>query len=243
MLFIHKLRAVPEHQRALAVGTNGFAASLSGTWQNILKTSSGDIFDFSLSLVKTTVAFQTSLKTVCGCRCLHTKPFSLMVNPTSMFSTDCSRRCSSQLLLISLISCMVCVFSGFLIGPLVYGRLIDTFCQHWRSPCGATGACSVYNLQRFRVNLHLYTVAAMILGLLLDVVGFLILKYGKRFVPSEVLHANTEPKPDAVAMPTNINADTNDHMENSGAEFHSNAAEEGLEMLPKNTPGKTGNFD
>lgn len=113
MLFIHKLRAVPEHQRALAVGTNGFAASLSGTWQNILKTSSGEIFDFSLSLVKTTVAFQTSLKTVCDCRCLHTKPFSLMVNPPSMFSTDCSRRCSSQLLLISLMSCMVCVFQGF----------------------------------------------------------------------------------------------------------------------------------
>ncbi|XP_025077714.1 solute carrier organic anion transporter family member 2A1-like, partial [Pomacea canaliculata] len=160
--FLRTIRAVPEHQRALAVGTNGFAASLS----------------------------------------------------------------------------------GFLIGPLVYGRLIDTFCQHWRSPCGATGACSVYNLQRFRVNLHLYTVAAMILGLLLDVVGFLILKYGKRFVPSEVLHANTEPKPDAVAMPTNINADTNDHMENSGAEFHqdSNAAEEGLEMLPKNTPGENRKF-
>ncbi|XP_067667494.1 solute carrier organic anion transporter family member 2A1-like [Haliotis asinina] len=43
---------------------------------------------------------------------------------------------------------------GWLLSPLVFGRIIDSSCLIWDSACGERGACVLYDMADFRVKLH-----------------------------------------------------------------------------------------
>ncbi|XP_046362539.2 solute carrier organic anion transporter family member 2A1-like [Haliotis rufescens] len=43
---------------------------------------------------------------------------------------------------------------GFLLGPIIYGRVIDSTCLIWDSPCGERGACALYDIVDFRQKIH-----------------------------------------------------------------------------------------
>ena len=59
---------------------------------------------------------------------------------------------------------------------MVFGDLIDTFCEHWKTPCGVRGQCSVYNNDRFRVEMHLYSITAMGMAVVAFFLSFLIFR-------------------------------------------------------------------
>lgn len=66
---------------------------------------------------------------------------------------------------------------GFLIGPMVFGGLIDSFCLYWRQPCGVKGPCSIYDLNRFRVQIHTYSLVSLSLCTVCYIAGFLLHKH------------------------------------------------------------------
>ncbi|XP_067667496.1 solute carrier organic anion transporter family member 2A1-like [Haliotis asinina] len=43
---------------------------------------------------------------------------------------------------------------GWLLGPIVYGHVIDSTCLIWDSPCGERGACALYDIVDFRQKIH-----------------------------------------------------------------------------------------
>ena len=59
---------------------------------------------------------------------------------------------------------------------MVFGDLIDTFCEHWKTPCGVRGQCSVYNNDRFRVEMHLYSITALGMAVVAFFLSFVIFR-------------------------------------------------------------------
>ncbi|XP_071101395.1 solute carrier organic anion transporter family member 2A1-like [Haliotis cracherodii] len=43
---------------------------------------------------------------------------------------------------------------GWLLSPVIFGRVIDSSCLIWDSVCGERGACVLYNMADFRIKLH-----------------------------------------------------------------------------------------
>ena len=38
---------------------------------------------------------------------------------------------------------------GFLLGPIIFGSIIDSYCETWRGGGGASGSCLIYDLERY----------------------------------------------------------------------------------------------
>ncbi|CAG5131310.1 unnamed protein product [Candidula unifasciata] len=65
-------------------------------------------------------------------------------------------------------------FAGTLIGwfpgPVIFGSLVDSTCILWRTTCGSVGACSLYDIELFRLRIH-----ALMMGLRIITLFFFIL--------------------------------------------------------------------
>ncbi|XP_076465469.1 solute carrier organic anion transporter family member 2B1-like [Babylonia areolata] len=63
---------------------------------------------------------------------------------------------------------------AFMVGPIFFGGLIDSFCAHWKTPCGVKGQCTVYNRERFRMEMHLYSLVSMVMAIAFILLSFLL---------------------------------------------------------------------
>ncbi|XP_076465371.1 solute carrier organic anion transporter family member 2B1-like [Babylonia areolata] len=61
-----------------------------------------------------------------------------------------------------------------MVGPMIFGGLIDSFCAHWKTPCGVKGQCSVYNRERFRMKMHLYSLVSTVMAMAFILLSFLL---------------------------------------------------------------------
>ncbi|KAK3087958.1 hypothetical protein FSP39_012827 [Pinctada imbricata] len=60
---------------------------------------------------------------------------------------------------------------GWTVSPILFGKILDTTCLIWQSPCDGKGACEYYDIGDFRWKFHT-------LGLLLKVVALLTSVFG-----------------------------------------------------------------
>lgn len=60
--------------------------------------------------------------------------------------------------------------TAFIPGPIIMGMLIDSTCKLWNTDeCGEKGACLVYDLDAFRLKMHLYIAVIKLVACFLDV--------------------------------------------------------------------------
>ena len=72
---------------------------------------------------------------------------------------------------------------GDLPRPTLLGAAIDSACLLWQTQCGQRGHCWVYDMDKYRFNLHIVTAGARAVGLLcVSVVCYRVLRHG---VPNE----------------------------------------------------------
>ncbi|CAG5133959.1 unnamed protein product [Candidula unifasciata] len=69
---------------------------------------------------------------------------------------------------------MVAMMPSFIVswfpGPVIFGSLVDSTCILWRTTCGSVGACSLYDIELFRLRIH-----ALMMGLRIITLFFFIL--------------------------------------------------------------------
>ena len=65
------------------------------------------------------------------------------------------------------------LFSGWLLGPIVFGSVIDGVCDVWESTCDGRGFCLLYDNDMFRLLLHAYVTGARALGCLFTAFAYL----------------------------------------------------------------------
>lgn len=63
---------------------------------------------------------------------------------------------------------------SFLPYPLVYGSIIDSTCVVWEESCGQRGNCWVYDMRTFNYSLHGTTFVLLMIGVVLNLVVFLL---------------------------------------------------------------------
>ncbi|GFR70784.1 solute carrier organic anion transporter family member [Elysia marginata] len=66
---------------------------------------------------------------------------------------------------------------GWLPGPMIFGFLVDSCCEIWNS----AGACSLYNLPKFRFRYHFLILALRLVSMTLFVAVFLIVTCSRTF--------------------------------------------------------------
>ena len=71
--------------------------------------------------------------------------------------------------------------TGFVPGPILYGALIDSTCLLWKTSCGSTGACVLYNNVAFRWRLHGITASLKIVAGCFYCICMLLLWKHKRY--------------------------------------------------------------
>uniref|UniRef100_A0A0B7BDA8 Solute carrier organic anion transporter family member n=2 Tax=Arion vulgaris TaxID=1028688 RepID=A0A0B7BDA8_9EUPU len=62
---------------------------------------------------------------------------------------------------------------GWLPGPVVFGILVDSVCMLWRTTCSTTGACSLYNIELFRVRFNALSIGLSIATYLFYIIALL----------------------------------------------------------------------
>ncbi|XP_054164674.1 solute carrier organic anion transporter family member 74D-like [Oppia nitens] len=78
-------------------------------------------------------------------------------------------------------------------GPLIYGAIINSTCLIWKTKCGKTGNCMVYDTDKFRKRLFGVTLAFIILGSLFDVAVVLMSSRIKHlYDESDETHHNSD---------------------------------------------------
>ena len=60
------------------------------------------------------------------------------------------------------------VSTAFTPYPLIFGAIIDSTCMIWEKSCGKTGNCWLYDLEKFRVYLHVSSFIFLMLGVLCE---------------------------------------------------------------------------
>ncbi|XP_064086863.1 solute carrier organic anion transporter family member 74D-like isoform X2 [Macrobrachium nipponense] len=65
---------------------------------------------------------------------------------------------------------------GFIPGPLIMGKIVDSSCVIWEERCGVQGNCWLYDTDKFRILLHSFAAGLVFLSLFGDLVMF---KYGR----------------------------------------------------------------
>lgn len=68
-----------------------------------------------------------------------------------------------------------------MLGPLVFGKVIDLICIQWESTCAGRGSCRLYDNDQLRYQLQGTQLAAKVLSLILTVVALLVAKTRKMF--------------------------------------------------------------
>ncbi|XP_046583921.1 solute carrier organic anion transporter family member 2A1-like [Haliotis rubra] len=77
---------------------------------------------------------------------------TMMIMPKIIIKIRCVTE-KQKPLAVAFSSCMTSLF-GFLLGPIIYGRVIDSTCLIWDSPCGEKGACALYDIVDLRLKIH-----------------------------------------------------------------------------------------
>ncbi|XP_067666199.1 solute carrier organic anion transporter family member 2A1-like [Haliotis asinina] len=77
---------------------------------------------------------------------------TMMIMPKIIIKIRCVTE-KQKPLAVAFSSCMTSLF-GFLLGPIIYGRVIDSTCLIWDSPCGERGACALYDIIDLRMKIH-----------------------------------------------------------------------------------------
>ncbi|XP_050389579.2 solute carrier organic anion transporter family member 2A1 [Patella vulgata] len=77
---------------------------------------------------------------------------------------------------------------GWLLGPLVYGKIIDSICLVWDSRCGERGACTLYDINMFRYKFHGFVIGVDLVSVILMCITV--------FVSRNHEHMNTKPEVD-----------------------------------------------
>lgn len=58
---------------------------------------------------------------------------------------------------------------AFIPYPLIFGALIDSTCLIWEKTCGKTGNCWLYDLDKYRVSMHMGAFTFLMLGVLFEI--------------------------------------------------------------------------
>ncbi|XP_027205344.2 solute carrier organic anion transporter family member 74D-like [Dermatophagoides pteronyssinus] len=58
---------------------------------------------------------------------------------------------------------------AFIPYPLIFGALIDSTCLIWEKSCGKTGNCWLYDLDKYRVSMHMGAFTFLMLGVLFEI--------------------------------------------------------------------------
>ncbi|XP_068242675.1 solute carrier organic anion transporter family member 74D-like [Palaemon carinicauda] len=61
---------------------------------------------------------------------------------------------------------------GFIPGPLIMGKIVDSSCLIWEEKCGIQGNCWLYDTDKFRILLHSFAAGLVFLSLFGDLVMF-----------------------------------------------------------------------
>lgn len=74
---------------------------------------------------------------------------------------------------------MITLLTGWLLGPIIIGRVIDGMCVIWDVKCGVTGRCLLYDNDLFRLKLHGYCVVALGCSLACSLVALVYAMWSK----------------------------------------------------------------
>ena len=59
----------------------------------------------------------------------------------------------------------LCIFSGTVPGPIVFGAIIDSTCMIWREKCGENASCWIYDNMKLSRNFFVMVVAFKIISI------------------------------------------------------------------------------
>ncbi|XP_059146311.1 solute carrier organic anion transporter family member 4C1-like, partial [Physella acuta] len=115
----------------------------------------------------TCIAGGTASSGTCDYSCAHLYPYAVFFGIRLLFGTlsiipklILLLRCvnnKDKSLAIGFESFLVSLL-GWLLGPLVFGYVIDGICVQWDSSCGVRGRCLLYDHRLFQLKLHGYIV-------------------------------------------------------------------------------------
>ncbi|KAL8623212.1 hypothetical protein ACOMHN_066186 [Nucella lapillus] len=71
------------------------------------------------------------------------------------------------------LSSFLASFFGWFLGPLVFGRIVDSCCLLWSSGCDGGGSCTLYDLATFRTYYHTAFMCSRIVGCLFYIAAFI----------------------------------------------------------------------
>ncbi|XP_055871891.1 solute carrier organic anion transporter family member 2A1-like isoform X3 [Biomphalaria glabrata] len=74
---------------------------------------------------------------------------------------------------------------GWLPGPIIFGALIDTSCIVWNKSCLSTGACLLYDIEKFRLRIHALILGLRLISIVLSSTALVVAVYFKRFAFQE----------------------------------------------------------
>ncbi|KAK7092008.1 solute carrier organic anion transporter family member 2A1-like [Littorina saxatilis] len=96
---------------------------------------------------------------------------------------------------------------GWFLGPIVYGRIVDSCCMLWSSGCDGGGSCSLYDLSVFRYRYHAIFFSTRIGCCLLYLTALLIAMYGRnKFAPqSDVIESTIAPEGEKLMLEKSLN--------------------------------------
>ena len=80
--------------------------------------------------------------------------------------------------------------SGWRLGPICFGKLIDGICIQWENSCSGSGACRLYDNDIFRLKLLGYTALFEFLGLVFITLALIVAKVTKKFEKMETKGKN-----------------------------------------------------
>ncbi|KAH3883708.1 solute carrier organic anion transporter family member 2A1-like isoform X1 [Dreissena polymorpha] len=70
-------------------------------------------------------------------------------------------------------SSLMSTICGWFLGPIVFGKLIDTACVIWSASCSGKGACALYDNIDIRIKMHSYQLVPKAIAILLQVFVFI----------------------------------------------------------------------
>lgn len=97
---------------------------------------------------------------------------------------------------------------AFIPGPIIMGSIVDSSCLIWDTECNQRGNCWLYDSDRFRIVMHLFTGALMFLSILGDIIVFIYSKGLKLYdEPEEDLEMHDTSPPEGEKAPKALQKD------------------------------------
>ncbi|XP_012937036.1 solute carrier organic anion transporter family member 2A1, partial [Aplysia californica] len=121
----------------------------------------------------------------CDYSCSHLAPYAVFSAFRSLFGTlsiipklivfiRCVADKDKSLAIGS--SSFMASLMGWLLGPIIFGNVIDGICTIWDVQCGTRGRCLLYDNNLFRLKLHGYSSVAIGCSLICNLLAFLYAK-------------------------------------------------------------------